>query len=54
VALGRENGLVLLINGKADGSLIVDRGTQAMGALLPAAAAPGAAAASSCSASAPG
>jgi len=36
VALGRENGLVLLINGKADGSLIVDRGTQAMGALLPA------------------
>lgn len=36
VALGRDNGLALLINGKADGSLIVDRGTQAMGALLPA------------------
>ncbi|MBN2197518.1 MAG: fused MFS/spermidine synthase [Polyangiaceae bacterium] len=36
VALSHNHGLVLLVNGKADGSLIGDRGTQVMGALMPA------------------
>lgn len=37
VAIGVEGGLAFLVNGKSDGSVVIDRGTMAFLALLPAA-----------------